>query len=551
MSSVNDSTSQNDTNKIREEYRKRENDLRSKHTKQLRQITDAHMKEIEQIKSSHGEQMGQYRQKMNATLTERDQQHQEAIQELRQVQQRRLENLNQATQQKIQEQRNFTQSEKKRIQEANENRFEALSENYSKNMSETNEDFFNKLKDMRVQQKEAIDGQRDQLLDKHDKEVGRMREERDLTVKEMKRNYDDYRHQAEGRMKAQDGRHSRDMKRMADSNVASVTREREARKQHERILRDGFKDNLETTKADFQKEVDRERRARERIGADFQGTVQTRIDNDIRRLQETISSLKEKSVRDQLETDRKADVRINNTIRAYQRRLDLLVDERDKMLRDFKVQNGKDIYTVQERANDQMKETARFYRQKMETENVKNRDNFLTITNDLKQRNEFTVDQADQRIATIRDDSLAKEKRLQQNYEKTLENIQDNNVKERNELRSTMLDEKEKALRVLRMKMRENDAASGRRLSSVISEFKKQIAELNDQLMRVKRQSGAREKQIVESLKKEQTAHLEAQKIQYEQRLARLRTDNDNKAQASERRHQEQMNNVLGAVRKT
>ncbi|MCB0385961.1 MAG: hypothetical protein KDD43_11255, partial [Bdellovibrionales bacterium] len=277
----------------------------------------------------------------------------------------------------------------------------------------------------------------------------------------------------------------------------------------------------------------------------------SRIGNQIRGLERKVADLKDVNVRKELEIKRKAKQEVENIRDSYQKNIESYEQQKKAAVDLYNERNAKDINDIRKELSGQMVEQSRFYRRNQSVENARNREAMDQLMTDFEARQTQTKQQANERVAVVRDDSANQVERMREHYETKVSAERATNAEEELDLRQKLAQEKSQAIERMRSQVREEEIRHEREMNQLKTAYEKRIAKANDMRVRENEGQKAREKRLVKDMSRLHENQLASQKIQYEERMAEMNERHQKELQTIQQRHNDRIDQMAVVTKKT
>ena len=217
----------------------------------------------------------------------------------------------------------------------------------------------------------------------------------------------------------------------------------------------------------------------------------------------------------------------------------------------YNERNAEDIKDIRKELSGQMVEQGRFYRRQISVENARNREAMDQLNTDFEARQNQTKQQADERVAVVREDSANQVERMREHYEDKSATERITKAEENLDLRQKLAQEKTEAIERMRAQVREEEIRHEREMNQLKAAYDKRIAKMND--ARVKENEGQkiREKRLVKDMSRLHETQLAGQKVQYEERMAEMNDRHQKELQTIQQRHNDRIDQMAVVTKKT
>jgi hypothetical protein len=554
MSSVNSKTGTSgqdeSVRQAREDYRKKEAELIKKHNKEMRALSEKYVSETDRKDILHANNLRTAREKSQESLTNRDMKYKKEVEELRNMHTKQLEKLMLDNRDRLNTQVKTSRQEVKQANLGKSDRVDALHSRYQEQTAEQSKKFTETLADIREDQQATIRNTREKLSSAHEEEVERLQDDRNETVADLKTEYRTLRQNTDQRLRNQEVRHMQDKAKIQSASMDNLHRESEVHNKIQDISREGFQQSVKDLRQRMASAREKDLENHNSVTGSFKASVDDRIENQVNRLEQELSVTKKDSVLDKSEVERKAKQQVNTMRDAYQTKFDYLERARAETLRQSNEINAQNLKHMQAEADEQMMNSGRYYLTRMETENFKNRQALDTQENEFKLRQDYTAENAAQRIERIRGESDDKERKLRENFQANVETLKTSNSEEQKDLRTVLHKDKIGSLQQMKSQLQKQEVEHQRKVSEIASKYEKRIADMNEQFMREKRLRDNKEKHVVGDLRRQHANEIEAVKMKYEDQNKQTSLSHDREMKENARRNQEKLDEVLRSVKK-
>lgn len=538
MSSVTAKTNSNNNQdeavrKAREDYRKKEAELVKKHNKEISALKDKYVTALDKKEAEQVNNLKSAREISQDSLTNKDAKYRKEMEDLRSMHTKQIEKLMQDNRDRIKAQGSASRLEVKQSNLGKEDRVKELHERYQEQYASEANKFSEKLGELREDQKSTLRSSREKLGEAHEKELERTRDERNQTVSGLKNNYSRLRQSADQRIRNQEIRHMQDKTRLQNSHMEDSLHKEEAHATIQDSSREAYEQGVNNVRERMNdaREADLDRT--NSTTTQFHDKVQGRIEGQVNRLEQDLVKARKQNVLEQSKERSIARSEVKNIQDSYQTKFDYLEKARQETLRQSNEINAQNIHHVQGEADKQMMDSGRYYRERMEVENFKNRSALESVAQDFKLRQDYTTENAESRIGRIRGDTFESEKSLRTNFKDNLEMMREAAANEKRDLRLSLEKEKVESNQLMKQQIQKQEVTHQRELNDIVGKYEKKISDMNDQFMREKRLRENREKELIKSLGRQKQSEVDALRIQ--------QTDQNKQAQLS---HEREMNDV-------
>ena len=558
MSSVKGSDSSNSSReqdaivrKNRETSQNNEAEMLKKHQREIRRINELHYSEIENLKKSHENQMNELRKMTSEDINARDHKYQKEIEELRSLYRKQQQTQADDNARANEALRKANTNDKRQAQEHKESRIEKLTSDYDKGLKERESVYEKNMAESREQQQNAIRTNREKLERHYEEHAKSLRDERNKTVGGLQKSYDEYRNNAESRFRDQELRHFQDQQRASDNLIRAVNKERLAKQDSEEILRQGFEDGITKTRDRYEKRASQERKLASMARDDLRSDVNSRINDQVLRLEREKQDLKDANVRGEMKMKQENERTINNVMDAYQRNVENYKEQRDAAVRQANDANHKDIAMIRKDYDEQATANNRLHRQMDEERNSIHKKAFETLNRDYQLRNENTKSIADKRVKELYEVTSAEKARL------TELQIDNHTASQRahqdalRQLRATMEQEKLTAVTNLQEQLQRQELQHSERMAQTVSKYEKQILGLKDELIKQKKYNDENMKRMTEDMQRQHKLAMDQLDQQNRDRMRKVDNQHAEELRTVNKRNEAKIDQIMAEVKKT
>ncbi|MCB0414778.1 MAG: hypothetical protein KDD50_10620 [Bdellovibrionales bacterium] len=551
MSSVDNSNRNDDAvRRSREEYQTKESNLRKTQNKEIRRISEQHKKEIDDLKKQHTDQMKALSDRLRDEIAIRENKHQDEMDSLRQLNRQKLTQTIRDSDQKIQNYRESVENNSDRKIQAYETRLDKLSRDYEEKVRLQKQMNEQQLNDLRKKQEEAITSDRETLTKAHSTKVNTLKESRDREVMELQDKLQETRLVTNARLKAQQIQQFSDKKRLTDNFISQMNRERLARQDSEMELRDGFDRSIDQIKKKDDLARKEERLAYVDGLNNLREEVFDRMGERSQSLEASLANEKSMRNREKVKLLKNADIRVKNVRENMQKNIDHYADVNKKMRENLLDQNAEDINKVRKETSDAIQFSNRFHRNRAQMIDEKNRNAFSQLKQDFaahKENQEKLDDISRQRLQNEYNRNIS---RINEGYQQSITSLRNSNDEEKVQIREHLASEHNDSVNNLMKRVADNDIKHAQKLSQTIEKYESEIDKMKAESTINKKRAEFRAKKTIDNLQKDHQVQLDALRLQYEQKLAEVKDHQRQETEQMNKRHKEQVDNLLTVIRK-
>lgn len=534
-----------------EEQKARDSEAAKRHKKEIRRMTELHYQEIEKLKNDHVAQIEEIKKNSTDSISGRDYKHNKEIEDMRDAARKQAKAQADENLRREETLRKATTNDSSSSKVQNEARINKLAEDYKTNLGQREKSFQQSIEDAREAQAEGLERNRQRLTKSHDVETKSLIDERNERVENLQRQMGSYRETTEMTRKERELQHMRQMNRASDNLMRAVTNEREARKDGEEILRDGFEHSVDSLKGRYEKATQKERETNNLVSNSFRSSTMDRIDNQVRRLESEKENLKASNTRAELQMKARKEQEIDNIRDSWSKNLDDYRMQRDQAVSDSNERTQKDVSKVRDQLSKELVDNGRFYRGRMSEESRIQRMAYENLVGDFESKTGHLKNVTDQRVKTIFDNSNEEKARLVELQKNTHIASQRGHQDEMKALREVMDNDKQQVVTRLQNQMRKQEVEHAERMNNLVQKYEKQILSMKDQILLTKRQGDESLKRTVDEMARSHKLALDQVETKNRDRMRQISGQQAEEIRQVNKRHEDKLDQVLVEVKKT
>lgn len=555
MSSVGSSDSGNRQDEVirrnREDAVNSEAELVKKQKAELRRTNEKHYAEVEKLKKAHAAQMENLHRASQDAISERDHRYLQEVNDLKGMHRKALEQSAKESNRREEALRKATDGDAENTKMRNDLRFEKLNKDYNSKLTAAQRAQEEALAASRDAQIAAIDENRDKLEKAYDKQLGAVKAERDEKVHSLQSQFAEYRENSEGRIKSQELRHIQDQQRSSDALVRTARKERTASQDKEQLLRDGFRDGLETQRERYDKAMKNQAAAQSLVSDRLKTNAIDRINDQVRRLENEKEDLKEAKVRDQLLGKQARDEEIRHVKDAYGKNIENYREQRDQAVRESNERTARDVASVRDDLSKQMSDNSRFFRNRLNENTQIHTTAYRNATADFEARTQQQQMFADQRVKNIFDATQEEKTRLIKRQQEEHAMSQQTRADDIKAVHNQLETEKQEAILRMQELIRKQEVAHTEKMTQLVAKYEKQITALKDQVVKEKRNGEENLRRTVDEMTRAHKVSLDQLDSKNRDKMRQLSAAQSEELRSVNKRHEEKLDQVLAEVKKT
>ncbi|MCB0422030.1 MAG: hypothetical protein KDD61_13615 [Bdellovibrionales bacterium] len=535
----------------REEYQNQEAALVKKHNKEIRRLNEAHMQELEQVRVNHEKQVQNLQKQSTQNVSRRDAQYQNQINQIRKMHTEQVGKIKAEHQRQIEAERKHNRSNEQNIKVANADRMRGLKDHYESTLQKKEVDYMQNVQRARENQIKAVEENRNKLNNKHEFELEQLSDNFRKEKSDIQYRFNEYRDTTNADKKRSQIAQLEAQNRISNNAMSQLLRERKMHDDQVANLRVGFQDSLEKTRDRFEEAAKKEREAREMGRSDFRSSVDQRVNNQIRSLENENEDLKHANSVALLKQRQEEARERTNLLNSFKKNIDAYEKERQETKNLSQEQHAEDLHELQRRNDEIINASSKFYMGRMREENFRNK----SALNQLEMEKKTAMDQsemlAQKRVDVILKDTEDQISTIRKHQQTSLEVMKDDYLNEKTELVESLTKEKEMALQRMQDEIKKTEIESARSEAALRLKFKNEMAEANARHTKDKRLSDNHNKKVVNELVKANQEALEMQQLKFKNKVEDLNEQHRNELDRLRSNHRAQMDSVLSAVKQT
>lgn len=551
INSADNSSRQDDViRRNREDARQSESEMVKKHQKELKRLAEQHHADLERLEKSHQRQITELKKQTQDSISKRDHRYQKEIDGLRDLHRKQLQETATNAAKNVELTRKTTGNEVEMSKARNDQRVQDLNDSYRESLTKAEQNHEEQLNRVREEQQKSVQDYRERMNTKHQKEVEILTENSQKEAQDKDLRDRNYRRTTEARYREQEMRHMLGQQKASEDLVDAVKHERLSQTENEKVLRQGFKEGLQTMRERYDEAVGREREAAETASRGTKADVYERVTGQMRSLERENSEIKQQNVRNELNMKREKDREVQNTKTAYQANVEEALKARDQAVRDNNAINSRDIHAIREKDSALMMKQSQQFLEKMDGQEARHKTDIDVMEGAFNARLDHGKNVTDQRVKQILNQTEADKARLAEYHDTSLQALSRGYRDETTELRLAL--EKDKLQTVERMKdlVRKQEIQHNDKLQALSAKYEKEIMRLSDELNKTKRNHDEEMKRVVSQMQRNHQNELDAQNLQYQEKMRKTQDQHSEEMRVSTQRNQERFDQLITTMKK-
>lgn len=536
--------------KARDEYRKKESDLIKKHQKEMQKVEEVNERQISDLKQAQEKQVGRLQKDSRETITARDHKYQKEIEDMRSMHRRQLQQAVEEGQQGQQKSASSSKLETSQLREQTESKIRDLQDTQELELRKKTSEFQNALQDMRQEQQDAVNENRNKLNLKHQERITNLIETREKDVSNLNEKLSSYKRAAENKIEDLEVRSFKDKKKSSNDIINNIRRERVTHSDNLAATREGYEAALEKSRERFEKANSLRESQQEEYRKEMNKNVEDRVMTKIHQLESDKEDLKMSSTLERTQMKRQSDREVENIRSGFNKNIEGYEMDRREALHLSNERNAENMRRLTNKHNDVFTEAMkRSLNDKTSQKNI-NENAMSDIQKDFGARVDQQKIQADMRVRSIYETTEESKARLAEQQKEVIEAMKFNHGEEIRALRQKMEEENRAAIDNLRDQMRKQEVSHTEKNAVTIQKYEKQIAALNDQMMKERREHDDYIRRTISGMQKEQKLQLEAQDSKFTERARQMQERHAQEIKAESKRGQQKAETLLQTIKK-
>lgn len=536
--------------KAREDYRKKESDLIKKHQKEMQKVEEANERKVSDLKQSQDKQIGRLQKDSRETITARDHKYQKEIDDLRTMHRRQLQQAVEENQQTQQKYSSGKKLETNQMREQNDSRLRDLQDGHAQEIQKKTQEFQNNLQEMNEEQKGAIKENRNKLEQKHQERITDLVETREKDIAELQEKFNSYKRSAENKIEDLEVRSFKDRTKASNEVINNIRRERMTHTDNLAAAKEGYDSALEKTRERYEKANSLRGDQQEEFRKEMNKNVEDRVMSKIYQLESDKADAKVEQTLLRAQMKRQNDKEIENLRQDFNRNIEGYEMDRREALDMSNQRNAENMRVLTNKHNQVFGEAMKRNLNDKTAAQYRNQNAVQDIQKDFGARVEQQKIQADIRVKNIYDQTEEGKARAYEQHKEEIEAMKFNQGEEIKALRKQMEDDKRAVVDNLKDQMRKQEVSHTEKNALLVQKYEKQIATLNDQLNKERRDHDDYVRRTIAGMQQEQKLQLEAQDNKFSERARQMQERHAEELKSESKRHQVKTEQLLQTIKK-
>jgi hypothetical protein len=535
----------------REEYLQKESDLVKRHQRELRRLAESHQQEIDTLRTEHDAQLDNLKDRSRENISSRDMKYQKDMDDMRALYRKQLQQVAQDSDRDKELRKENATNEIKTANQRGDERVGDLEKHYNSVLRDQEKAHQDSLNEVKERQAQAIQNQREIMNKQHDEALKTVDTDRTSHELEAQRKFRDYRLETDQRIKNQELQAMKDKERLSDSFTKDLQNERASQQQEAAQLREGFKGDVDNIREKYNHELSERSAQNDQFTKNFKDDASSRISGRIGTLEKELNDQKELQNRSQVNAERVKNREVADVRDQFQKNIDNLEQQKQQLVRDYNARSAKEISGVNSQNADLVRTTNQFYRDRLESQELKNREAYASLQTDSSARTDQAKNQADLRVQRVIADTNDTTQKLTNNQRDQVDMIKQQHADDLKDLRLATLKDKSDTVETLKTQMRNNEVKHAEQTNQLVVTYEKRISDLTEQMQRDKKLADENTKRLVNEMKKSHEADIALLNAQNQEKLRQVDEQHTRELKAANQRNQEKLDHLITASRRT
>lgn len=551
MSSISSSDRARQDDKIRqtrEEYENRETESNKKRKAEMSRLEKRHNEEINRISDEYESRLGALKERNRETITEKDFSNNRKIEEVRQAYRDALKNKMEENYNDREQIRSSYEGELNKQKQVNQSQKENIVGQLNSEISNRDEQYSNSLEENRKKTQDVIRGNARKLNDAHQKEKDTLIAGNETIKMQNMRENNEMKKSYEGRLRDSERRREADNSRWAQKYRDTVVNNRDEYGDNISIKQELMNSERNAIRDKFDNVLAKKTATMDEQNQDFRDTVNERVNTQVRSRDSQIQRLSGKLNNEITKNERLRGIERRNLTEAYEKRLDIVENQREDAVTQMKDLNDERITNVLKTNQNLLRNTDRENKSHVNMLNARHREDRENILMTAKDQQTQTNNQAESRIRKVVDLSNKNNEQMGRYYADSLETMKGNYLEKMDQSREENLSTRIATNKEMTERFRNLESGFNKKLEQSVNSYENKLAELKD--------TQARELKRLENLytqrlnERDKLARLEKESVtqKYEAKMAQSNESHADQLDRMNRRHQEDMQNLAVKV---
>lgn len=532
------SRSAEETQRLKKEYQEREIEEKSRHEREVARIHAANAKNIEAMREKNQEQVGKIIDRSRETLSEKDQKYQSEIEDIRKMHMQKLKGL---TDKFGQEKEMLQENRDQEI--ASERRASQIRNDSQKEIFEAKlDDGENRLEKAYEmagkEQKAAINNMRHNLVEKYEKDIDIIKDQKAEQTGSLKRELESTKFQKNREL---DNLKQERNRQLAERDDMSSDQRLEERRENNKILdyqREVSQGAVKAKQEKYNAQLDEMRKDYDKAWTHLQGDDSARIKVRVQGLENANEQLRmDKNIAiNKMNQERRAEKEVFRREALTER--EAVENHKHAALEDIRERNYAKIEDIQRENDGKIADTREYYQEKISELKQNEIEPYRQQNEELKlqaQGAKFAQDIRNDRTRAL----YAKELNKNEDFRKEQEDlIRRNSEKQIGEIKEALVRDKNETVTNLQVRMKENEVLASNKLNQQIDRSNEEMLQVKEGHRKEMHRIKEAHDQRIKAKDKEMLERLETERFYREKLMAEAKESHAREISQLKRAHE-------------
>jgi hypothetical protein len=547
MSSISSSGNSRQNDKVRktiEEYENREAEATKKKKGELKRQEKAHADQMQSVVTAYEDQLDSLRENTERVLGKKDLENNQKIEKMRQAYTDSMRSkLDEASVEKKVQHQNLT-SEMKKLKEVTDSQRENLENQSEKEIQKRDERFVQLAEESKQKSKVAAEEIMRKSNRVRENEAATLNsgyqkalESKNKMLDEIRRSYNQLLSAAEGQNSTDNEQWSRKYLDAMENKSQEIAENFEMKDKLLAAERESIRDRFDSQLNDRTKKM-------EQANEEFKESVNERVNTQVRSKDYQIQRFASRLNNEQAKNERLRGIERKNIANAYEKRLQLLDQQREDAVATMKEYNEKRIGKVLDESSAQVKDLEREGKLKMSAVTTKNRAEREGLISEQQDRIAHLENMSEGRVQKILDMTNQNQEKLGRYLNESIETVKANYLDKMAGFNEKVATDQVTLNKLIKERFRNLEANFNSKISQTEKSYEDKISKIKEEhekeikvLERSMAQRGAdREKAV--KLEKDTLA------IGYEAKMSQMTQAHEEKLEKTNKRHEDEIQNL-------
>ncbi|WP_374073298.1 hypothetical protein [Bdellovibrio bacteriovorus] len=528
----------------REEYENRENENVKRRRAEIKNLEKRHNDSLQEITENYENRIAELKERNREALTQKDFENNRKIDEVRQTYRESIRSKMEEAHANQAEQRNSYEGALNKQRDISESQKANIREKMGNEMAKQDERFAEMAKENQRLSQETVRNVTRKLNTAHEKErdglIGGFldaKESSDREAREIRRGYEARLRETERQKEADNVRWSQ---KYTDTMINKDQEYSDSIQMKQMIMnseRDDLRDKYENALSEKREDMDHQNEV-------FRDSVNERLNSQVRSRDSQIYRLNSKLNNEISKNERLRGIERRNLTKAYEKRMDLLEDQKEDAIDRMKDINNERIGKVLNENSKLLRSADREARSQMIVANSRHREERENLAQQHKDQVTQVSNNAEGRVQKILDLSNKNQNVLDKYYAESLDKVKSNYLNRMDSYRDKTVADQVATNKVMTERFRNMEATFNSRLEQTVKNYEDKIAQLKDsqdrELKRIEGVNSQRTDDREKAIKMQQ----ESLAMKYEAKIAQLNESHKDQLDRMNRRHEEDMQSL-------